>query len=267
MSNFNIIQSYQFETPDIVSVEPILLLGRHVKINNAYTSPAHTHPIWQMEIPYSAGIMVIGNKKIELDCNDLLIIPPGTLHQFKYDKAGIEFVTLRFQVDGITPQSQIILAPGNAFFQSVRSAIITFLGSQPHVDINKIYAIRALILSIISLLFIPERPDQYRGVSELVYKVEAIVHGRIGERIRIRDIANDLGLSVDNLSRNFKRDANMTLKQYIDKCRAEEATKILMHTSDLVSEVAFQLGFPDVYSFSRFYKKMTGKSPSAYRHA
>lgn len=266
MPNFSISSSYKLEMKEMPVTGCTLLLGRKVSINIPYLSALHSHPFWQMEIPYSTGISVINSEQTALKSDDILIIPPKTPHRFQYQRSGIEFVTLRFQTKGIYPSSKYIIASHNPNIQSIRSVIVTLLGDQPLIDMNIIQAITALISSMVSLTFMPKQPELYHESSELVRDVTAVVRGRIGENIRILDIASEIGLSVDNLSKRFRQDTGKTLKQYIDEYRTTEAKKILLHTCDSVSEIAFQLGFLDVYSFSRFFKRMTNQTPSNYRH-
>jgi AraC-like DNA-binding protein len=38
-------------------------------------------------------------------------------------------------------------------------------------------------------------------------------------------------------------------------------------TQKSVKEIAFELGYKDQFYFSRFFKRLTGVSPEAYRHS
>ncbi|HRW99910.1 MAG TPA: AraC family transcriptional regulator [Cyclobacteriaceae bacterium] len=44
-----------------------------------------------------------------------------------------------------------------------------------------------------------------------------------------------------------------------------EAKRYLLATSNQVNQIAFQLGYEDVSYFIRFFKKLTGNTPEAFR--
>ncbi|MFK7733790.1 MAG: AraC family transcriptional regulator ligand-binding domain-containing protein [Pseudomonadales bacterium] len=65
-----------------------------------------------------------------------------------------------------------------------------------------------------------------------------------------------------------KLDAAGTSYQHIlDQSREELAREYIGGNDLSVSEIAYLLGFGDVSSFSRAFKRWTGKSPRAYRHS
>ena len=64
----------------------------------------------------------------------------------------------------------------------------------------------------------------------------------------------------------IKNRFGIPLKAYIDNELAERARRYLDYSERNISEVASQLGFPDIYSFSRFFSRMNkGLSPTAFR--
>ena len=44
-----------------------------------------------------------------------------------------------------------------------------------------------------------------------------------------------------------------------------EAKRLLYHSDMQIQEIAFKVGYDDIQSFSRFFKKQEGISPSKYR--
>jgi AraC-like DNA-binding protein len=44
-----------------------------------------------------------------------------------------------------------------------------------------------------------------------------------------------------------------------------EAKRQLLFTQKIVKEIAFELGFEDITSFSRFFKNKEGQSPKEFR--
>ena len=84
-------------------------------------------------------------------------------------------------------------------------------------------------------------------------------------RTTLDDVAGAVGYSRSYLAAEFRRHAGRNIKAAIDRARAETAARLLLYSDRSVTEVASTLDFPDVYSFSRFFRRTTGKSPREYR--
>jgi len=54
---------------------------------------------------------------------------------------------------------------------------------------------------------------------------------------------------------------------YIARTRTEKASERLQNSNLRISEIGFAVGFQSLSQFNRVFKKLTGKSPSAYRVA
>lgn len=72
-------------------------------------------------------------------------------------------------------------------------------------------------------------------------------------------------LSYKYMAHLFKKEKGVTMQQYHNSARMDEACKLLCSTLMSIGEIADKLGFSDVLYFSRCFHAYTGKSPSAYR--
>ncbi|SHF27291.1 AraC-type DNA-binding protein [Arenibacter palladensis] len=77
--------------------------------------------------------------------------------------------------------------------------------------------------------------------------------------------ANKIGISMKRLNQILKEKLNLTAKQIIGQRQITEAKRRLVKSEITTKELAFVLGFDSISSFSRFFKKNVGVSPSAYR--
>ena len=57
----------------------------------------------------------------------------------------------------------------------------------------------------------------------------------------------------------------MTPKEYAGTLRIEKAKELLISERQSVSEISEQLGFADLYHFSKIFKEKTSYSPLKYR--
>ena len=69
------------------------------------------------------------------------------------------------------------------------------------------------------------------------------------------------------LTAQFHKATGMTVKAAIDAERLKLSKSMLEYADSSITQVADQLGFPDVFAFSRFFKAREGISPNQFRKA
>ena len=99
----------------------------------------------------------------------------------------------------------------------------------------------------------------------LVRRYRALVELHFIEHRPLGFYAEALGVTSDHLSRICRSVGRSSALDVLHDRIALESKRMLAHTGATVAEVSAQLGFDDVGYFSRFFKKVTGMSPSAYR--
>ncbi len=84
------------------------------------------------------------------------------------------------------------------------------------------------------------------------------------EDLNIEDVSNMCGISHTYFKKIFKDVYNMTPKAYIINFRIQYACELLKSGKYRISDVAYIVGYRDVYYFSKSFKKIKGVSPSEY---
>lgn len=77
--------------------------------------------------------------------------------------------------------------------------------------------------------------------------------------------AQNMMMSTRHLSSVIKAETGKTAGQMINEFIINEAKALLASTLKPVNEIASILNFSDQYSFSHFFKKHQGVSPTVYR--
>lgn len=77
--------------------------------------------------------------------------------------------------------------------------------------------------------------------------------------------ADKLAISTNALSKKIKKEFGKTPTKIIQERVILEAKKQLHLTHNSIKEIAFGLNFDDEFYFSRYFKKVVGKSPRNYR--
>ena len=85
------------------------------------------------------------------------------------------------------------------------------------------------------------------------------------ENISIHGIAQKFSVNANYVSQLFKREKGIAFTEYITNLRINYACTLLKTTNMPVTEVAEKTGFNDYYYFTRVFKKVTNKTPTAFR--
>lgn len=97
-----------------------------------------------------------------------------------------------------------------------------------------------------------------------VDKIKQYIEKHYAENnLNVTTVAEKFGLNPSYLSRMFKENTNTNLLDYIQRIRVE-ASKELLKTMP-VKDVSTGVGFTDVQSFTRVFKKLEGMTPAEFR--
>jgi len=83
--------------------------------------------------------------------------------------------------------------------------------------------------------------------------------------IRLKDIAQEVGLSPCRLAHVVKEHSGKTLLQIIIHSRVQNAIQLLENTEKKCTEIAYEVGFNDQSYFIKHFKRLTGVTPARFR--
>ena len=100
----------------------------------------------------------------------------------------------------------------------------------------------------------------YRQKESLYY-----IEKNLSAQLKIENMAKDMHVSYYSLSRNFKRDTCIGIKEYLEVMLLKKAKHLLLTTDLQLQEIANELQFCDPFYFSRFFRKYEKVPPREYR--
>lgn len=104
-----------------------------------------------------------------------------------------------------------------------------------------------------------------KQTGSLVKRAVAYLHKNYNRPLARWEIADAIGVSEDYLSRVFHSDLGLSPWDYLNRYRIEQSKGMLRHSSTPIRVIACQVGFRDPLYFSRVFRRLTGRSPSAFR--
>ena len=81
------------------------------------------------------------------------------------------------------------------------------------------------------------------------------------------EFAGAHGMALSTLRRKFRQATGTPLHEWAVQSRITQARHLLGETETPIKAVAEQLGYRDVYFFTRQFRQMTGVAPAAYRRS
>lgn len=97
-------------------------------------------------------------------------------------------------------------------------------------------------------------------------KVFDLIEREMGADLRLSALAEAYGTTVEAFSMAFSRGTGSSPKEYLTRRLNQEALQLVINTDLKLKQVAERLRFSDEFYFSRFFKKLNGCSPKAYRN-
>lgn len=110
--------------------------------------------------------------------------------------------------------------------------------------------------------------DTSESISRDIFRLNNIIEyidENISNKITLKDLADDQGLSTYYLSHYIKRMMGISFQQYINLARLNLAIDLLLSTDKTITEIAIESGFASIKSFNTVIKRNHNCTPTEYR--
>lgn len=97
--------------------------------------------------------------------------------------------------------------------------------------------------------------------------VTAYVNKHYGDDISLDVLADRLNLSSGYLSSYFKENFGYSFSEYLNEIRISKAKELLTEGNSSIQQISVQVGYQNVSSFIRMFKRITGMPPGQYRRS
>ena len=101
--------------------------------------------------------------------------------------------------------------------------------------------------------------------SKRILKVKNYIDEHYKDDLSLEQLADLVGMTPTAFSRYFKQRTAKNISEYIVDIRLGHAARLLVDTSDSVSEICWATGFNTLSNFNRLFRKRKGCSPTEFR--
>ncbi|VFS32713.1 Bacillibactin transport regulator [Yokenella regensburgei] len=155
------------------------------------------------------------------------------------------------------------LAALTHYWQLIKRESIAGLPGREHTLVLLAQAVFTLLLRNAKLD--DHAASGIRGELRLFQRFTQLIDSHYHLHWTVPEYANELHLTESRLTDICRRFANRSPKRLIFDRQMREAKRLLLFSDSAVNEIAWQLGFKDPAYFARFFNRLVGCSPSAYR--
>jgi AraC family transcriptional regulator, transcriptional activator of pobA len=213
----------------------------------------------------------------------LIWIPAGHVHAIKYDPevtGHILTVDIPFLEQVLTPVIHMFrkmdkICCINHFETEIPFEYITDLVQQIDVELSgnreeRYFVVQALIGILVVNIFrlqsrSPMQADMTDTSERYFHDFQKSFFSSPPFSKSIPEFARELHISTVHLNRICRKLTGRSASQLLQEHAVGEARKLLVHTSNSVSEIAYKLNFTDPGYLARLFKKITGVSPAEFR--
>lgn len=203
------------------------------------------------------GTYTVGGKTYRISPGESFFIKPGEVTFYSADEKEpwhyvwvsfyaeksmfdfLPYIIRNSRLSAVMTEADMLLRGGNMFEPSA---------------IAKIWNVIACLLD----------GSELNNENDYAERAADMIKRRFSDELTVASIANDLGLDRSYFSNIFKERFGISPKKFICAYRMEKAYDLLESKMYSVSVIALNVGYGDVFSFSRAFKSYFGFSPAKH---
>lgn len=235
----------------------------------------HKHTFIEiMYIDKGCGIIEINNQKYTAKEGDVVIYFPNLFHKEYSIKKGNQLHALFFAVRYTNALQEMFENFSNSYVfpsgdnRNILESSMKYLINEsqkdgvPYFDKIANCIAKTIILKILQMSLDKEQATES---NEFVKSVQQYLDDHYLEDINLDEYYNSLPFSKYYISRLFKTCMGITPINYIISKRMDLARELLNNTDKKIQDIANEVGYKDIYYFTKTFKKEIGVSPTKYR--
>ena len=240
-------------------------------------SRSHYHPYYELYFLEEGSRNHMLNESLYHTVpGDFMIFAPYTMHHsFTEGHGHFKRIVLYFTPEALDypnlaekmKNASGLYHPSSPVSRMIHSLLNQILMQQDEIgDLHEEFmraSLNHLLLVILNTVNPEPKPETASRISQIIRYIDC----HTGEEIRLKDLADRFYISEYYLSREFKKQTNRTLIEYVNRTRIVKAQRMILDTTLNFTQIAAQTGFSSLTHFNRTFHKVTGQSPSDFRRS
>lgn len=226
-----------------------------------------------------AGWHHIDLQKFQVNPNSIYFIQPGQVHCWEFTEVPKGFVLmfrhdflLKYNIDENLIMNLPYFLNGHvlngeeaADLSDLFYRIEKEFAAPPQPDAESILAAYLQVISLkLKRLVSPDHGNFPSSPPEKFRQFKLFLDEHIISKRQVKDYAELLHITPKHLNDICRKTINRTASDLIQEKILLDAKKLLLHTNNSVSEIAYQLKFHDTSHFAKFFRKYAGLAPGEY---
>lgn len=138
-------------------------------------------------------------------------------------------------------------------------------GKRAEQSINHLFLSLIYSLADMAERYIQTRITEKGRIDQLTIDFLNLVLTHVKQEKQLAFYAQQLGITPKHMSETIKANSGHTAGELIDAALLSEAKIMLANPFVNIKQTSQELGFNDQYTFSKFFKRIAGMSPSEYK--
>lgn len=262
------------------------------RVKTEFDFPLHYHEEYEINMILNArgAQRVVGDHISEIEDVELALIGPNIPHGWfthNCKSKNIIEVTIQFHNDlfddRFLKRNQLSFIR-KMFAQSSKGILFseatTRQLSERIIHLNKKHGFDGVLelmsvlhdLSVSRNMQLLSGGTQYNATanaytSSRVVKTMEYLNQNFDKPVTLAEVAKLSNMSESSFSRFFKAKTGMNFIDSLNEIRLGQACRLLIETSDNISEIAYHCGFNNLANFNRIFKSKKGCTPNEFRES
>jgi len=212
----------------------------------------------------------IESEKFLVNVGEVLYKPANVLHRNNFEDAGSRICRIQFYDASVRNASVLSGRLPNRPIQ-LQSPLLSNVFSRIQAELATAdsltsFAIDCLCWEVIFQIVRHVEGSQNVRRHESVQRVIERLKSEYRSPPRVSDLADWVGVHRSQLARQFRRQTDMTIAEFVRHQRVQNAIRLLDCSDIALSSVAIECGFVDQSHFTSSFRRVTGFTPSAWRN-
>ena len=262
------------------------------RTKSKFDFPLHSHEEFELNfIEHATGAKrVIGDHMEEIHELELVLVGPNLQHGWFTHKCAsdeIKEITIQFHRDLFDDkflqrnQMNFIRNMFELSFRGILFSKETILSIKPRlIDLPKKQGFDS-VMELISILHDLSISRNIKALSDVSFsnleattynsrrieKIMQYLNRNFEKNITLSEAAKIASMSDVAFSRFFKMRSGKTFIDTVNEIRLGHASRMLIDTTQSITEVAYKCGFNNISNFNRIFKKKKDCTPNEFREA